>query len=268
MKELKRQIKSWLNNFTPDGKLRRQFPHVFTNKLQNSQDDDFNWRTYNIFYQNELHLINTKHTLKLSSGDYVLEENLLIKAQDILPLHPNHRILYETILLLKPSKLIEFGCGGGDHLFNLQVLMPHVEILGYDRAIEQLNFALERSPNLQGKITEFDLTMPFSSRLSQADVVYTQAVIMHIKTGNGHLVALANLFKAAQKQVVLMENWAEHHFENDIKFLFDQGMLPWQEIHFYIRRAPEMQQKPHLMIISAEPLPFEPLASYDQLLNI
>ncbi len=90
---------------------------------------------------------------------------------------------------------------------------------------------------------------------------------MHIKTGNGHLVAQSNLFKIASKQVVLMENWTEHPFLDNIKFLFDQGMIPWKQIYLYFRRSPENQNKPHLMVVSSEPLSFEPSKSYSQFVN-
>ena len=264
---MKRVIEKLFNCFGLEIRRRNRFAHIFENKLQNAQDDDFNWKTYNDHYRGELKEIQKTHTLKLSPGEYSFENDKLVKIKNILPLHPNHRLLYETIFLLNPQKAIEIGCGGGDHLFNLSLLIPKIEISGYDRSIEQLNLVIERSQNLKGKIQEFDITLPFSSKLPQADLVYTQAVIMHIKTGNGHLVALSNLFKIASKQVVLMENWKQHPFFDDIKFLSDHGMLPWQQLYFYFRRAPEFQNKPHLMIVSSEPLPFEPLESYSQLVD-
>lgn len=246
---------------------RQEFAHAFENKLQNSSEDDFNWKTYNDHYKGELRDIQKTNTLLLTPGDYSFENNSLIKSKDILSLHTNHRLLYETVLILNPAKSIEIGCGGGDHLFNLNLLMPKTELNGCDRSIEQLNFALQRSPVLKGKTFEFDITMPFSSKLPQVDLAYTQAVIMHIKTGNGHIVALSNLFKIASKQVVLMKNWKNHPFLDDIQNLFDQGMLPWKEIYFYFRRAPETGNKPHIMVVSSEPLPFEPLTSYAQLID-
>jgi SAM-dependent methyltransferase len=264
---MKRVINKLFNCFGLEIQRKHRFAHVFENKPINAQDDDFNWETYNDHYRQELRDIQETHTLKLNPGEYSFENDKLVKIKDVLPLHPNHRLLYETIFLLKPLKVIEIGCGGGDHLFNLNLLIPKIEIAGYDRSTEQLNLVLERSPNLKGKILELDITMPFSSKLPLVDLVYTQAVIMHIKTGNGHLVALSNLFKLASKQVVLMENWTSHPFLDDVKFLFEQGMLPWKQLYFYFRRAPELQNKPHLMVASSEPLFFEPLNSYSQLVD-
>jgi hypothetical protein len=238
---------------------------MFTGKLPNSLADDFNWERYNDYYKQEIIDSEKVNTLKLKPGNYSFNNNELIKSSDILPLHPNHRLLYETIYLLKPHSVAEIGFGGGDHILNLNLLLPGIQVLGYDRSIKQLNFALQRSPQLKDIIREFDITMPFSSKLAQVDIAYTQAVLMHIKTGNGHLVGLSNMFRMANKQVVLMENWNKHSFLDDIKFLFEQGMIPWKEIYFYVRRSPEYQNRPHLMIISSEMLAFEPLEAYSQL---
>ncbi len=234
-------------------------------RLKDSLDDDFNWQTYNEEYRQQLLDGVKRYTSKLSSGDYLLVNNVLTKRSDILPLPP-HRLLYETIMLLKPSKVMEVGCGGGDHLYNLGILAPEIETLGLDRAEAQLAFARERSGDVAGNIQQFDITMPFSNKLPSVDIAYTIAVLMHIQTGNGHLVALANMFGLASKQVVLMENWTRHPFLDDIKHLFSQGMIPWHEIHFYQRRLPEYQHRT-LMVVSASPLSFEPLADYSQLLS-
>lgn len=246
----------------------RRTPPVGTqrsNRPGNAQEDDFNWNTYREHYENELREIGKVHTLKLKTGDYNFENDTLKISSDILPLHSNHRLLYETVLHLNPQTVCELGCGGGDHLYNLNLLRPALKLVGYDRSARQLSLAMERSPSLKGKLEEFDGTLPFSSQFPQVDLAYTQAVIMHIQTGNGHLTALSNLFKFATKHVVLMENWKKHSFWADIQFLFEKQMIPWKQLHFYLRRAPELNNKPHLMVVSAQPLGIEPLVSYSQL---
>ena len=153
------------------------------NRLKDSLDDDFNWQTYNEEYRQQLLDGARRHTTRLSSGDYLLVDNVLTKRKDILPLAP-HRLLYETIMLLKPSKVMEVGCGGGDHLHNLGILAPEIETLGLDRAEAQLAFAKERSGDIAGKIRQFDITMPLSNTLPSVDIAYTIAVLMHIQTGD------------------------------------------------------------------------------------
>jgi SAM-dependent methyltransferase len=221
--------------------------------------DDFDWRSYNREYRGELKVIEKQHTLRLASGDYLFEGGALRARSARLPLHPNHRLLYETVLQLAPKSVMEVGCGGGDHLHNLALLAPALEIHGADRSEEQLRFLRERSPHLRADLRQLDATLPFSEGLPRVDLCYTQAVIMHIKTGNGHLVALANLFRMAARQVVLMENWRSHSFVGDVRFLHDRRMIPWKELHCYFRRAPELGGRPHLMVASATRLDYEPL---------
>jgi len=229
---------------------------------RHSKVDDYDWDTYSSPYEKQLRDLQRHHTLKLSHEDYCFNDGELRRNAARLPLHPNHRLLYETILILEPLTVAEVGCGGGDHIHNLNILAPHIEVTGLDRAAAQVRMAIERSPTLIGRIQEFDITLPFSAELPRVDLVYTQAVIMHIKAGNGHLVALSNLFKMASKYVVLMENWTQHEFLEDIRFLITHKMLPWREVHFYLRRAPEMQNQPHLMVASSIRLPMEPLENY------
>ncbi len=223
-------------------------------------NDDFDWRTYHIDYREQLLQEEKTFLLRLRSGDYRFTDGGLVQDKSKLPLHPNHRLLYETILQLKPVSVGEAGCGGGDHLHNLQVLAPELELIGFDRSPEQLAMLRERSPELEARIELLDLTFPYSNLLPQVDLVYTQAVIMHIKTGDGHLVALSNLFRMARNQVILMENWQRHNFHADIMSLFVRKMIPWRELYCYFRRVPEWGNRPHLVVISRAPLGYEELS--------
>ena len=229
--------------------------------------DDFDWQLYHYHYLGELAELQKLPTQKISKQDYVFESSNLILRKNILPIHPNHRLLYKTILQLQPKSVMEIGCGGGDHLSNLNILYSELNIFGCDLSEEQLSFLKKRSPHLSDQVKKLDITLPHSSQTPVVDACYTNAVIMHIKTGNGHFVALSNIFKIATKYIVLMENWTAHNFMNDIKFLWEGGMIPWNKLYFYYRRAPEYGNKPHLMVISAEPLSYEPLTNYDILLE-
>ncbi|NJL31087.1 MAG: hypothetical protein HC898_05365 [Phycisphaerales bacterium] len=106
--------------------------------------------------------------------------------------------------------------------------------------------------------------MPFSSRWPGAELVYTQAVMMHIKTGVSHMVALANMFKLAEQHVVLVENFGCHHFVNDIRKLHEGGHLPWEAVHFYEHAY---EGKPFGLIVSRTPQPLPKLEDYFKLPN-
>ena len=104
-------------------------------------------------------------------------------------------------------------------------LFPALERIGLDRSAEQLQFLKQRSPHLAQNVRVFDATLPHSRGLPTAEVVYSQAVIMHIQAGNSHLVALSNMFKMAERAVVLMENFKQHPFMTDILRLHAEGMI-------------------------------------------
>ncbi len=230
--------------------------------------DDFDWRAYSAHYADELLEVERDYTTRLSPQDYLFtDDGILVQRSAKPPLHPNHRLLYETLLQLRPTQVLEMGCGGGDHLYNLSVLAPEIRAAGVDRSPEQLALLKRRSPGLAAAVSVADITRPLPASLPAADIAYTQAVIMHIKTGGAHLEALANLFRAATKQVVLLENWGSHPFLADIKRLHAERRIPWETPHFYFRRAPELGGKPHLMVVSAAPLGYEPLEDYDTLMK-
>jgi len=224
--------------------------------------DDFDWQRYHYHYQAELAETKKVHTQVLSPGDYVFADGTLSLQGNVLPLHPNHRLLYETILQLNPNRVFELGCGGGDHLHNIGVLVKNVQLYGVDLSDEQLGLLRERHPTLNAAINQYDCTLPFPSTFPPVDIAYTQAVIMHIQTGNGHMIALSNLFRVAAKQVVLIENWRKHEFVEDIKKLQALKVIPWHEVYFYYRDSEEYK-KPHLMIVSSVPLlQYKPLTDF------
>ena len=94
--------------------------------------------------------------------------------------------------------------------------------------------AADRHPEIQSKLGLQDITMPYSANWPKVDLVYTQAVIMHIHTAVSHLVALSNMFCCAEKHVLLVENNQCHNFVEDIMALHSGGHLLWQTLRLYI----------------------------------
>lgn len=226
-------------------------------------NDDYDWSRYHVDYRAQLAEIESESLLRLEPGNHSFRDGVLEADPSLPPIHPNHACLYETIGVLAPGSVLEVGCGGGDHLHNLGVLFPDLQRRGIDRSPGQLEFLRERNPHVAALVEVLDVTLPPSDRLPQADVVYSQAVLMHIQAGNGHLVALANMFRMARHQVVLMENWKRHPFVDDIRRLAGGGMLAW-EPRLHLRRY---DGRPHLLVASREELDLEPLERYDQLVE-
>ena len=239
-------------------KFRNILPKEQVQKNQNTKvdsplKDDFNWKEYHRIYGNQLSELSKTYTQILKHDDYIFKNNELTINHDILPLHPNHRLLYETILNLSPNSVMEIGCGWGDHLYNINLLYPEIKLSGIDLSNKQISNLRKRHPELRAQIKQLDVTLPYPISYPISDIAFTQAVMMHLKVGNSHLIALSNMFRCATKQLVLMENWSAHNFYDDIKFLFSKNMIPWKDIYFYYRESKEFK-KPHLMIVSLVPL--------------
>jgi hypothetical protein len=234
---------------TDMGFTRYRIQHVLNRIARRPLADDFYWDDYNIHYRSELQENQKHHTLQIAPGDFAFVGGALEAKREINPLHPNHRLLYETIVQLRPAAVVELGCGGGDHLHNLHVLAPEIELHGIDRDPKQLAFLRERYPDLGADLRIADATLPLPAAIDQVDLSYTQAVIMHLHDGNGHRVALANAFRLARKHVVLMEDWRRHAYVDDLYDLHERGIIDWPELHLYYREAPELR-RPHILIAS------------------
>jgi SAM-dependent methyltransferase len=219
-----------------------------------SHRDDFDWGAYTDHYKGELSEIAKEHTQILKSGDYEFSNGCLAKKGDIRPLHPNSRLVYETILQLAPQSAMEMGCGGGDHLANLALLAPGIRLRGVDLSERQIALLKERHPHLKCEIRPFDLTSdPEKNDLPQVDLAYTQAVLMHIRDREAYLRGLINVFRVGREYVVLMENWKRNDFVPDILALFEKKKLAWDTLFLYYRESPEFK-KPHLLIASRREL--------------
>jgi len=224
--------------------------------------DDYDWEFYTGIYKDSLDNASKKETLILKEGDYVFtDRQLLIKNNHIFPLSPIHHLVYETLLSLNLQSVMDIGSGAGDHLHNIQMLSPEIKLYGIDVSKGQVELANDRHPNLGACIQQYDITTPpEQASLPKVDAVYTMAVIQHIR--ENHTDALLNLFHIANKYVLLAENWKRHAFMDDISNLLKSNKIPWKNIYFYYREAKiteEHQNKPTVMIISSEPIPYYPV---------
>ncbi len=226
--------------------------------------DMFNWTLYNLHYKGELKEARKNYTLALNPADYEFNNSKLIKVnKKIKLLHPSHRFLYETILQLNPESVFEMGCGTGVHLHNLQTLLPKARICGIDLSHQQLNGLKKTYPQMADSAKQADATIGWTKLPFEAcDLAFTQAVIMHIHTGDAHLVALENLFKMSKKYVILYESMKNHHFVDDIKKLHSKKRISWDNIFFYYRINQE-NGLPTSMICSKTELPYLELTDYN-----
>lgn len=234
----------------------RRFKNLWRRKFF---DDDFNWNTYTSDkYGPQLKALDAEYDLQLDERVYFDRDTQRLVTGNA-KLHPNHQVVYEVIGMLNVASVLEVGCGGGDHVRNLTRLYPQVDVRGGDRSEGQLELLRRRNPTIANRTFLQDITMPLSSKWPKADLVYSQAVIMHIKTAVSHLNALANMFNLANKYVVMMENFGCHHFVNDIEMLLAGGHLRWERVHFHVH---ELAGRPHCLVAAKEPCDLPKLQNY------
>ena len=205
-------------------------------KKRRFYDDDFDWDNYtNDSYERRLKGdIESKYVTNVQSSQAEIDFAAGCVFLNGAEMHPNHHLLLDAIAYLKPTSVHEIGCGGGDHVANISRLFPNCAVSGGDRGLTQLEMATDRHPELQGKLGLQDITMPHSSHWPKVDLVYSQAVLMHIHTAVSHLVALSNMFNCAKKYVLLVENYQCHNFVEDIIALRSGGHLPWHNMQLHI----------------------------------
>jgi SAM-dependent methyltransferase len=196
--------------------------------------DDFDWRHYTKIYTQELDgKENAGITLLLQPAEFSIESGRITLKPGIAPLHPNHKLIYEAAYRLQPRSVLEVGFGGGYHLVNLAQLLPNAELQGCDLLESQRQLAMSRYPNLAARANLFVHDITVAPPPIKADLVYTQAVVMHIQKDQRHLKALRNIFQASNKYVLLMENWTSHNFFADITRISQEPSFPWKALHMY-----------------------------------
>jgi SAM-dependent methyltransferase len=249
------------------GMLRYHLGEKLRGHWRKEGEDDFNWSRYSIHYQGELELGSKTRTLSVGPDDYKFEGGRLIHKSSRLPIHPNAHVIYETILNLEPKSVLEVGCGGGDNLSNLRTLAPLLDLRGVDISPEQLNLLTHRHPGFAGSVELCDITKTVS-HITSADLVFTQAVLMHIGMANGRWErGIKNLFHLANDHIVLMEHWSKHEYFTLFSRLAPGVDIPWSSLHLFVRSSAD-RHAPSVLIASRYRLPFDPLRHPDQLLHL
>jgi hypothetical protein len=205
-------------------------------KTRTYYGDDFDWSNYTkrSYYRRLINNVQDQYHTTPQPGEVIFDDEQKKVINRGFPLHPNQLLLLEAIGILSPESVHEAGCGAGDHLASISIVYPHVQCAGGDRARSQLDLALSRHPNLSGSLGLQDITMPYSRRWPRSELVYTQAVVMHIHTAVSHFMALSNLARMTKNYLLLIENFQSHNFVSDINNLFDNGHFAnWDELHMH-----------------------------------
>ena len=187
--------------------------------------DEFDWQTYTKErYRPQLEQLSASETRQLSAASWRIENGRIELEPTAYPLPPGPRLIYETAIALNPKSVFECGCGAGDHLANLALLLPDATVVGVDVSENQLAYALRRNPHLKSraKLMVHDMTKPEVGNLlsGSAEFVYSKDVIMHVHGGDRHLTFLRNLVHISSRYILLLEHWIRHPFVKDLHSLF------------------------------------------------
>ena len=230
--------------------------------------DGVNWDNYHKDYIEELRLIEKTNTILLKGKNVDFDDGrITFKDVNTLPLLVGHKLLYETICSLSANKILEVGCGGGDHLYNLQQLKSNLTLFGVDRSNEQLKIFEKRHNIFFGKVKTYvrDLTQ-IDLELPNVDLIFSQAVLMHISERDSRFfVAFNNLFTESNSYIVLMENWTQHNFLETARKII-KNHLSWSSAKIYFTES-DVNPLTKCMVISQKELDLRTLLDYDQMLS-
>ena len=243
--------------------------NLFLLKRKPRLTDDYVWEQYHRTYEQIFEQTAKEYTRNLKDVPFEVVDGHVIIPPPHLPLHENHRLIYELCLNLNPTSILEIGAEGGHHLISLKALMgkielnEHVELYGVDISSDQIEWAKRMFLELADHLWVDDFTVSSLSAKyhNMVDVAFTQAVVMNIQKGDRHKTFIKNMTIAARKQIVLMGNWSRHQFVRDIKSLRDGGFIPWKEVYLYKQDS----GKQICMVVSSVKLDLELLHNDDEL---
>ncbi len=183
--------------------------------------DNRNWNAYPLEYADQIRELREEYDLLVYAFTYDDNNDLVFRDN----LHTNWMDLYNTIYKLGPKTIYEVGCGSGQHLANMQKILPDTVVSGCDINSEQTKFGRDVL-KIDAKIYDNVKTLDFAwttvpKTLGQTyDVVYSQAVLMHLSHSNA-LACLKNMLKISNKHVILIENPDDHDYNSMLNTLHE-----------------------------------------------
>ena len=209
----------------------RPIRNVVNRVMSKKYVDDFRWRSYTGFdYEPQLqHLSDTGFNFLLTE-DLIDSLRLDIELK-VDNLHAPHIALYRMCLQAKPKRILEVGAGAGYHMINLSRLLPLVDICGVDLLHSQIQLGNRLFPEhsrILSKIEIVDFTKSSTIPIIESpfDIVYTQAVTMHLSYQKA-IRMIMNMLAVSRKDVFLVEEFESSHDYNLLGIELSQQVPGW-----------------------------------------
>jgi SAM-dependent methyltransferase len=183
--------------------------------MKRKEKDEYDsWDNYTQDYSNQIvNEMSKVHSLFITKFKF---KNGGLMFYDADNLHPNWKEIYNFVIEHDIKSVFECGCGSGQHLKNINIIKPSVELYGCDLLETQINFGknqLKIDPFIFKNISVMNLTD--STLYKKVDrtfeLVYTQAVIMHLNTDKA-ISFITNMLRLSSKYVLLIERADDHDF--------------------------------------------------------
>lgn len=177
------------------------------------QNDNRNWKAYPREYATQIRDLMTQHDMFVTTTDVDDDTGNLIFYDN---LHTNWMDLYSILFDIYPKTVFEVGCGSGQHLSNVQIVLPDSTVYGCDINGAQMEFGrtiLCIDEELYQNVQVLDFALPTIPQYlgKTFDAVYSQAVLMHLSHANAY-GCLRNMLKISNKYVILIENPDDHNY--------------------------------------------------------
>ena len=174
----------------------------------NKDEDEYVWKNYTPEYSDQL-----KGMVKNEGFDFFLKNYDIVDNEPVFRdnLVSNWKEIYSLIYKIKPGSIFEFGCGACYHLRNIMTLCPDINVSGADYLGSQIEFGKEFIPDgmeFPKNVSVRDLTADVSD-LPKVDLVYSQAVVMHLNSDKA-VKMMQNMGKIAEKYIIMVEGVRNH----------------------------------------------------------
>lgn len=191
--------------------------------------DCFNWDSYSkTEYLPQITNIVSVENDMLVSKSYVENGEACFKDN----LHTNWKEIYHQVIKLGVKSVLEVGCGCTHHLINLHKLNPNLDLHGIDYSKDQIDigyklFNLDLYP-FKNNLRVLDFTKPLDTVNEKYDLVYTQAVTMHLAHERA-ISFIKNMGSLSKSYIVMVENINHHDYDQ----LFKEALPDFERVYDY-----------------------------------